>query len=572
MATETEWVNPPLRVESAAALARSVGLSESVGDLLWQRGLQTEAALGDFLAPRLRSLDDPFRITHLQKAVRRVRQAMERAESVLIFGDYDVDGVTSTVFLLQILRRFGLAPRYVVPHRIEEGYGLNSEALERAFAEEKPDLLIAADCGTSAREVVAHLRAQGVDVLILDHHTSKEALPEDCILVNPHVFDASDEPWTEVCTVGLVFKFVHGLLKSLRADGDQVAHEVDLREYLDLTALGTLADLVPLRGENRIFAAAGLRAISQSPRLGLAALIEISGLSLDAEISPFDVAFRLGPRINACGRLNDASAPIELLLSTDWSTAQSLARTLDELNKERQEIERVITAQAEAQIQTHAADAPAYLLHHPDWHAGVVGIVASKVAQEHHRPTLVFAEENGVAKGSGRSVEGVDLVEVLKPCADLLESWGGHPMAVGLACDPKRLEALRAHFQENVASRLNGHAPTKRLRLSAWVEPGDLTEKLLRDLDRLAPFGQGHPEPIFALRNVRVRFCKSFGHNGKHLRFAVERSPGQYLQCVGWNAAETPPPENQPVDLAGRFHWNTWQGRKQPRFTLVAWR
>jgi len=238
----------------------------------------------------------------------------------------------------------------------------------------------------------------------------------------------------------------------------------------------------------------------------------------------------------------------------------------------RQEVERGITAQAEAQISAANGQAPAYVLHHADWHAGVVGIVASKVAQQHHRPALVFAIENGLAKGSGRSIEGVNLVEALKPCAHLLESWGGHPMAVGLACDPSKLEALGAAFAESVAAQLQGSTPTKRLRLNAWVEPGDLNERLLRDLDRLAPFGQGHAEPLFALREVKVRFCKVFGHARNHLRFALELPSGQFLQCVGWNQAETPPPEGVPIDLAGRFHWNTYQGRNQPRFTLVAWR
>ncbi|MCC5835846.1 MAG: single-stranded-DNA-specific exonuclease RecJ, partial [Opitutales bacterium] len=415
---QKQWTEPSADAASIRRLSQRLEVSEVIATLLWERDQRDTSIARDFLNPRLAGLDDPFALKNLRAVVSRIRKALERSESVVVYGDYDVDGVTSTVLLMHILSRFGVTPKAFVPHRLEEGYGLSTEALERVLESGKPDLLIAVDCGTNSREPVAFLRERGIDVIILDHHASKEALPEDCLLVNPHLQDTDkgEQPWTNLSAVGIVFKVVHGLLKELRAEGDDLAHEIQLKDFLDLVALGTICDLVPLIGENRILARHGLRLIQKGQRIGICALMEASGWRPGDEITPIDVSFRLGPRINASGRLADASGPIELLLSDDWQFARNSANELDAFNRERQAIEKEITATAIDMVETEFNDQLGLVLHHPDWHSGVVGIVASRIANRYHRPTLVLGAEGAEIKGSGRSIPGVNLVEVLQHC------------------------------------------------------------------------------------------------------------------------------------------------------------
>lgn len=551
-------------------LSHQLGLTESTASLLCQMGFSEPSEASDFLSPSLTKIEDPFEVTHVQDAVKRIRLALARDEDVLIFGDYDVDGVTSTAFLVDVLQLFGMRPRYIVPLRLEEGYGLSEDALERALADGKPNLLIAVDCGTSSSEAVTTLRKQGIDVIILDHHTSKDDLPQDCILVNPHVHDSGDRPWSHLCAVGIVFKFIHALLKELRLEGDELAHEIRLRNYLDLVALGTIADLVPLLGENRILAKEGLRLIRNSRRIGLCALLEVSGLSLGTEVTPFDISFRLGPRINASGRLDDASRTIDLFLSDDWQFCRATAKALDDINRERQDIERSITEGATAQVETMYRTDPGLILFNPEWHAGVVGIVASRIAQKYHRPVIVLGEDSGLAKGSGRSVEGINLVDVLKSCRDYLVKWGGHPMAVGLSAREHDLSALRGAFNASIIDHVQGDLPEKTQRISLWVTPEMLTEKLLEELELLSPFGQGNPEPVFGLRQVQLRSVTPFG-NG-HFRFNLDRHGAAPISGVAWKLGHRIPAPDQLIDIAVRFSWNVWQGRKTPRLTLINWR
>lgn len=567
------WTEPAVEHAKARALAAALNLHPVVARLLTARGLADPAEAEAFLCPRLSELQDPLAITNMPAAVDRVRRALALQQSVLIFGDYDVDGITSTAMLTDFLRRWGCQSRFIVPKRLEEGYGLSRDALERALADGKPDLLIAVDCGTGSVDEIRFLRQQGIDVLILDHHQSKDALPDDCILVNPHVHDPEHAPWRYLCAVGLVFKFTHAFLKVLRNAGDAIAADVDLKEYLDLVALGTIADLVQLRGENRLLVKFGLSRIRKCRRPGLCALMEVSGMKLGEATSPFDIGFKLGPRINASGRLDDASLPIQLLLSDDWRSAISIAKQLDAFNQERQLIERDITAQAESIVQNDFCDAPGLVLHDPQWHGGVVGIVASRISRKYHRPALVLAggQDDGFCKGSGRSIFGLNLVETLAECSHLLDQWGGHPMAVGLSVHLSKLDALRSAFCAAVLKQLGATVPEPELSIAATLQPADLCESLLEALDTLSPFGQGNEEPVFALYNTEIRAISPMGNNG-HLRFSIDTPNTHYpLDGVAWNAADNPPPCRQPVDLAVRFHWHCWRGRKSPRLTLIDW-
>lgn len=566
------WISPSVNEGQASHIARQFGIPTVVGSLLANRGLTEQSEIEAFLTPRLRDVSDPLLLGGMPEAVQRLAKALKRQESILIFGDYDVDGVTSTVFLIQFLRQFGCSPRYAVPKRLEEGYGLSRESLSRAMEAGKPDLIIAVDCGTSSSEEVAWLREQDISVIILDHHTSKECLPDDCVLVNPHVRDEDDVSWKHMCSVGLVFKFCHAFLKIMREQGDPFAQQTDLREFLDLVAMGTVADLVQLEGENRILVKHGLDRLKSCQRPGVCALMEVAGVTLGEEITPFDIGFKLGPRINASGRLDDATIPIQLLLGEDWSSCTEVARQLDSYNRDRQDIERAITLEAEQLVETSYNGSPGLVLNSPDWHAGVVGIVASRISRKFNRPTLVLgADSDGQLKGSGRSIESVDLVQVLQSCESHIEQWGGHPMAVGLTIESSKVDDLRTAFEAAINNQFPNGLPEPALTIDAELTLDDLRVSLLSELDRLAPYGQGNPEPVFLLRQVQLASCSLLAK--EHVRFSLYVPGSQApMDGVAWNMAHNSPPTGDPIDMVVRFHWHSWRGRRNPRLTLLDWR
>ncbi|MEO5960740.1 MAG: DHHA1 domain-containing protein, partial [Opitutaceae bacterium] len=461
-----------------------------------------------------------------------------------------------------------------VPRRSEDGYGLSRSAIDRALEAGKPQLFIALDCGTNSQAEAAYLRAQGIDVMVIDHHRSKEGALQDGILVNPHV--ASDETtgdhaWRHLCTVGLVFKLAHGLLKQLRVENHPVSFRIKLRDHLDLVALGTIADLVPLTGENRILAYNGLRILEQTQRPGLRALMEVAGVKPEQGITPTDISFRLGPRINASGRLADAALSVELLLSDDPGFCSETARQLDAFNRERQDIERGITDQAERLIETQFSAHAGIVLFADTWHPGVVGIVAGRVSRKYNRPCVVLGNEGDMVKGSGRSVDGINLVDVLGTCCEHLTSWGGHPMAVGVALPKLHLETFRARFADAVRAHVGGDIAEARLDLAAWLTPEQINERLMEELDALHPFGQGNPEPVFGVRGVVLR---SPGEIFKehHFRFFFEDGRGRRLHGVAWKLAHRMPPVEAPLDLAVELKWNHFNGRKLLQVGLIDWR
>lgn len=564
------WIHQPAHAPSVAGLARELGVHRVVAELLVRNGLADPQAGAHFLDPRLAAVRDPFALPSLERAADRVIAAVARREEVVILGDYDVDGVSSTALLVDLLRRLGLPPRYVVPRRLEDGYGLTQSAIDRALAGGPPRLFIALDCGTNSATEVAGLRARGADVIILDHHRSKDAVAADAILVNPHVEGGAHGDDAHLCTVGLVFKLAHGVLKKLRAGGGIAAHAIRPRDYLDLVALGTIADLVPLRGENRIYARHGLDVLARTPRPGLLALMAEAGLKPEVGLIPADVSYRLGPRINASGRLGDAAVAVDLLLSEDWSFCRRVARQLEELNRERQDIERLITAQAEEQAGSGPADARGFVLYHEEWHPGVVGIVAGRLSRQYNRPAIVLGREGAFAKGSGRGLPGYNLVELLGACRDCLENWGGHPMAVGVSLRPERVGEFRALFEAAIRQR-HGEADLEpALEISAYLKDSDLGEELMRQLDRLQPFGQGNPEPTFAALGVRLRQIEVF--KDAHFRFTVEDARGRRTSGVAWKMAHHLPPTGEPLDLALQLNWNHFNGRKTLQVELLDWR
>ena len=568
------WISTPRPADQVEAFGKLAGVNPVVAELLLTAGISEPSNAAEFLQPALAALRDPFLLRNLAAGATRLRTAIAQRESVVVLGDYDVDGVSSTALLVTILRRFGLDPRFVVPRRSADGYGLSRSAIDRALEAGKPALFIALDCGTNSHEEVAYLRSQGIDVLVVDHHRSKEASLAEGILINPHV-DAdetgADAAWRNLCTVGLVFKLVHGLLKQLRAENHPVAFRIKLREHLDLVALGTIADLVPLTGENRILSRHGLRVIEDAQRPGLKALMEIAGVRPGQAIKPADISFRLGPRINASGRLADAALSVELLLSEDAKFCAETARQLETFNRERQDIERGITDEAERMIETQFSDLPGIVLFSENWHPGVVGIVAGRVTRKYNRPCVVLGNEGEFAKGSGRSVDGINLVEVLGTCCEHLTSWGGHPMAVGIALTKARLDEFRQRFAAAVRAHAGGDIAEAKLKIAVWLTPEQIRDRLMDDLDALQPFGQGNPEPVFGVRGVVLR-QRPVIFKEHHFRFNFDDARGSRLHGVAWKLAHRLPPLGVSLDFAVELAWNHFNDRKLLQLELIDWR
>lgn len=566
------WDTIDIDETSARNLAERLGVSKVCARLLAQRGIVTSEAAEEFLRPRLAQLDNPFALKNLEAAVDRIEQAIEVKESVVVFGDYDVDGVTSTVQLVSFLRSLELEPRFSVPRRLDEGYGLSRDAIDRIFGGDVPQLFIALDCGTNAHEPIAYLRELGVDVIIVDHHQTKTVAPEGCIFVNPHVNDPADAPWRDLCTAGLVFKLLHGLLKHRREAEDPRVEGIQLKDYLDLVAMGTIADLVPLHGENRILSWFGLRHLRANGRSGIRALAEVSGIDSGQEMAGADISFKIAPRINASGRLADAALPIDLLLQEDYSVCRGIAQELDAINKERQKIERGMSKKAVLRAASEFADEPGIVLFGVDWHPGVVGIVASRVSRHFHKPCVILGAEGDDAKGSGRSVASVNLVEVFQRCAHLLGHWGGHPMAAGVSLKAVDVKAFSECYLEALKALYPAGLPEPTLQISAWLEAQDLGESLLEELDRLHPFGQGNSEPIFGLRGVALEDAPHvFGEGNFRFRLPASQSSRRGIAGIAWRMDE-PPVVGQKVDLAIRFAWNYFRDSRYPQVTLVDWK
>jgi single-stranded-DNA-specific exonuclease len=444
----------------------------------------------------------------MDAAVTRILAALDRHERIVLFGDYDVDGVTSLALLAEMLRAYKGAPELFLPLRMEEGYGLSRESVERCLEQHRPQLLIAVDCGTSSRQEIVDLTKRGVDVIVLDHHEPplnpesfrgadrpKSALPDCVAIVNPKIDPAS--AFHYLCSVGIVFKLCHALLKTRPLQG------FELKKKLDLVALGTVADIVPLVGENRVFVQRGAIEIARSTRPGLRKLIEISGIR--PPISTGDIGFRLGPRLNAAGRLSTAEKSLQLLLTQNESEAAELADLLDQQNRERQEVEKEIFLAADEQIvcQFDPLRDAAIIASAPGWHPGVLGIVASRISRKYHRPTIVIGiDESGMGKGSGRSIQGLNLVKALDRCAGHLEKFGGHEMAAGLAISSGKIDIFSSAFRAVARELLSDEDLEPRLRLDHELELSQLNVDLLHWHEMLQPFGNANPQPLFFAREV----------------------------------------------------------------------
>ncbi|MGH7989489.1 MAG: single-stranded-DNA-specific exonuclease RecJ, partial [Limisphaerales bacterium] len=420
------WSPAPSQPLLAGQLAAHLKISPLLAQCLVNRGFDEIAAIENFLQPRLKNLADPFLLPNMDKAVERIFRALEQNEPLVIFGDYDVDGVTSTALLTEVLRALGWKVDFYLPNRMDEGYGLSSDGVENCLKNFPVKLLLAVDCGSTAVETVNFLRERSVETIVLDHHQVSNPAPNAVALVNPQLAGEKEISFRELCSVGLAFKLAHAILKHGREIKLSGAAEFDLRPLLDLVALGTIADLVPLVGENRILVSAGLRQLNQTQRAGILALKNVAKIS--EKIGAYEVGFQLAPRLNAAGRLETAEESLHLILSRDLAEAARIAENLDLRNRERQKIEKTIVAEVVGTVRAKFDSQNDFVIVEGQllWHIGVVGIVASRVLQEFYRPTIIIGGEGGEWRGSGRSIAGFDLAAALRECNEHLIRHGGH--------------------------------------------------------------------------------------------------------------------------------------------------
>ena len=491
--------------------------------------------------------------------MQRSLEAVDGKQSVVLYGDYDVDGVSSITLLHAILTAFGLEPRPFLPTRLAEGYGLSVKGIENSFEGDPPDLLIAADCGTNSRDEALLLREMGIDLIILDHHEPSPDGVADCVaLVNPKLGD----DFHYLCTAGVVFKVMHALMKT------RPLTDFDLKSYLDIVALGTIADIVSLEGENRLFARRGLAQLDRTIHPGLIALKSVAGVTSPARTH--DVGFKLGPRLNASGRLDTAVASLNLLLCQDPQEARVLAEALDQQNRDRQELELATREEAERIIH----DLPASQRSHAivvgarGWHPGVVGIVASRISKQYHRPTFVIGiDENGLGKGSGRSIPGISLVQALDSCRELIVAGGGHEMAAGVSVREENLDALREALILSVIDQVEGDTLVPKLHIDSPIRLSELSLDLLDSYELLRPFGQGNPQPLFMATGVSLmgepKLIKE-----RHLKFRFEQD-GVSQEGIYFNAVEIDLPR-PPWDIAFTIDKNEFRGRASVNLVLQA--
>jgi len=564
-----KWIVRPQDPERAQEIATTLDTSPLVGQILLNRGMdETEEALS-FLNADLGDLVDPFLLNDMKKAAERIASALEKQEKILIYGDYDVDGVTATSLLLLFLRDLGFSVYYYIPNRVNEGYGINRNSIDK-FKQEGISLVITVDCGISSADEISYASSQGINVIVTDHHEPPSVLPEAEALINPLLENCSF-PYKALSGVGLAFYLVAGLRKYLREEGFfREGEEPLLVDYLDLVAIGTIADIVPLTGLNRILVRFGLEQINLKPRLGIKTLLSVCGIP-GGEVNSTDVAYRLAPKINAAGRLSDASAGVRLLTTDNPDDAKRLAGYLDVENVERQRIEERIYSEAIEKIVSGGfiEDRHSLVLNAKDWHPGVVGIVASRLMERYYRPTVLLCMENGVWKGSSRGIPSFHLYLGLTKCEDLLLEFGGHKYAAGLKILPENLEDFRERFEQVVKELVpeDGFIPVMKLDTIASLDTLGMDEIL--KFKALSPFGSGNPEPVILIENVEIKSARIVG--GDHLSFTATQN-GRTISGIAFRQAHEMDTLSSRMDLAAVPEIQTWRGEKSVKLRVKAMR
>ena len=517
-------VTPKSDEELTAQLAKDINVPETIARILFNRNIKTYAQAKEYFRPQLSNLHDPFLMDGMEKAVDRIMRALDTREKILIFGDYDVDGTTSVAMFYLYLKKLDCEVLIHIPDRVTEGYGISLTGINKG-KEFGATLLISVDCGITAVEQVEYARSLGIDVIVCDHHEPGEQIPKAYAVLDPLIPNCS-YPFKYLCGCGVTFKLIQAI--ESRRGNSQLAND-----FIDFVTLATTADIVPLVGENRIVTKIGLNRINTDPRPGIRALIESSGTQ-PGKISTGQIVFVLAPRINAVGRMGDASRAVQLLTSDDYETAKQFAQILEEENRNRRKIDEDTFLKAQELVENllDTESGPAIVLHHEEWHPGVIGIVASRLVEKYYKPTIMMTTVDGVAKGSARSIVGFDIHQALKRVEDKLIQFGGHKYAAGLAVALDRVDEFREAFNIAVEELMSDEIRTPGLKIDAEISLSELTPRFLKILKEFAPYGPSNMRPIFLARNVEtVSPSKIVGKD--HLRFRVRQN--QYvLDAIGF--------------------------------------
>ncbi len=544
----------------AAGLSEALSVPWPVGRLLASRRLTTADAAASFMDPRLNSLADPFQLRGMASAVERIWYAIGAGQSIVVFGDFDADGVTSAALLVDVLRCLGAQTGAFLPCRFADGYGLKPGALDRCIATMRPDLIITVDCGTGSVEAGRVAAAAGVDLVVTDHHECVGAVIGAHAVVNPKLGEDANDVHA-LAGVGVAFKLCHALVKRGIEDGCDAVQGLDLRNWLPLVAIGTVADVVPLVGENRILVRHGLERLSRCPCVGLKALMDVAGVH--GAVTTYHVGFVLGPRLNAAGRLENAHLALDLLLAQDYDEAKQLALALDAANSERQRIEReTVDAAMEDVASRFKADRDlGIVVAAPGWHVGTIGLVASRLSARFHRPSVVISlDGEGGGRGSCRSIEALDVLEVLHDVRHHLLTFGGHRMAAGLNIAASEVDAFREAFNAACRIRLAGRDLRPIAYVDAEINLADANQWLYDTVRRLAPFGVNNARPLWQVNGVRLAGpVRRVGRGGKHLKMTLV-SGGVKLDAVGFGLGDALIPDGS-MDILFTLEENTFRGK-----------
>ncbi len=572
MAVEPRWTLRPLDDEAlVATVARDLNdLPEALARALVLRGVRTLDTARGFFRPSLDAVHDPFLMRDMDRAADRLAEAIQKRERVMVYGDYDVDGTTSAAMMTLFLREMGVEATYFVPNRFEHGYGLCKAGLDEAV-ERGATLVVALDCGITGHEEASYAKdVLGLDLVICDHHTALDTVPDAVAVLDPKRPDCA-YPFKGLSGCGVGYKLIQATLQRL-GEPDDRAHA-----YLDLLAVSIAADIVPILGENRLLMHAGLARLKADPRLGIRALAEAADVDL-ATCSTSRIVFALGPRINAAGRLGDAGRAVDLFMTDDANVARALATELDTINKERQALDRQTLAEAlaEAEVQIAAHDPLALVLHQPHWHSGVIGIVASRIVERFYRPTVMLTGKDGIVRGSARSIDGVSIYDALQQCEHLLIGFGGHAAAAGVSLPAENLPAFREALSAAIGERVERTDLAPEIALDAPLDLGDIADgvggRFWQVLRQFGPFGPDNPTPVFWGRDLRVvGQPKTVGKDGRHLRLRVaqRQNGGGIYSVIGFGlaerleAAQRSASSGAPLEVAFCVEENTWNGRTE---------
>jgi len=532
-----KWVVKKQNKEQQEALAKALAISEITAGILISRGIDTQEAVHEFLKPSLLNLKDPFLMKGMHKAVTRIKEAIQNEELIMVHGDYDVDGICATALIEIILKKMGAKIIHYIPNRIEDGYGVGEKAITIA-KQKKVNLLITVDCGITARDEIDALNSLGIDVIITDHHQPSGNLPNAYCILNP-LQKNCDYPDKDLAGVGVAFKLVSALYGT---DSDYIYG------HLDLVCLGTISDVAPLIGENRILVKNGLSQLKDSKKIGLQSLLTVVKLN-NKDITSQNVGYILGPRINAAGRVGSAELALTLFLTTDEKEAQILAETLDTENKNRQKLERKTLTQALSKIEKYFdfQKNTVVVLQDETWHSGVIGIVASRIVDKFYRPALIMTKKGSLLKGSGRSIKNFHLVNVLEKCSHLLENYGGHRYAAGLSLQEKNMDDFKKLINKIASDSLKPEDLMPSISIDMEIELGLLTDKFFAEMDMLAPFGMGNPRPTFATKNLKIKTEPQILGSGTIKTWVTDNK--MVCEAIGFGMAETIPSNISESDL-----------------------